>query len=315
MSRALVRSLAAGFALALSACGGEDRGRPQTESLAAPPLDLCAADDDYQLTPITTFDSDAASGVVACSDGGISCDFYFNYDTVHSPARADGALLEGSDCMLEIHEGETVVAPNVGARLVNAQTTRCGEPQAAFNFVAENLAMCKGSNGRRGWGGAQEIDFKDRPGGNPLPVDASAYDGVSFWVKQGDADVCGENGKTWPCVDRSIIVLAVDLHTAGQRDIVDPISGEAASCDGGEPLIAERPDSDYQKCDPFAVGVTLEDEWTFIAVRFDEMQQKGFGMYSPEGLHTNELLRLQFLVTAGDWDFWLDDVSFFQDPE
>jgi hypothetical protein len=300
-ARSFLSALAA--VLALAACGGEDRGRPASESVFAEPSERCAADDALVLAPITNFDSAVSSGLVTCSDGDFDCDFYFNYDVVHSPARADGALLKGSDCQLEIREGALVVAPPTGARLVKEETTRCDQPQAAFHFVAENLAMCKGSNGRRGWGGAEEIDFKDRPGGNPQALDASAFDGFSFWVKKG----AGTS-------ERSIIVLAVDLYTAGQKNIVNAITGEPTACYGGEPIISDVPDVDFEKCDPFAMGVTLEDDWTFVAIRFDEMRQKGFGMPSPEGLQTQELLRLQFLVTAGDWDFWLDDVAFFRDP-
>ncbi|HEY3497645.1 MAG TPA: hypothetical protein VGK73_23265, partial [Polyangiaceae bacterium] len=264
------------------------------------------------LTPITSFDSaNPQGGRVTCGGPDVTCGFYFNYDTVHSQARADKGLLQGTDCQLEIEPGALVVSPGVGANLVSEPTTRCDVDQGAFHFVAQNLAMCKGTDGRRGWGGGQEIDFQ-APGGAAMPIDASAYDGFSFWVKN---DRAASHGAEEIPSERSIIVLAVDLYTAGQRNIVNPVTGEARNCDAGDPPIQPRPDYDNDKCDPYAVGVTLEDEWTFVAVRFADMRQKGFGMYSPEGLQTQELLRLQFLITAGDWDFWIDDVSFFQDAE
>lgn len=288
---------------ALFGCGGEDRGRPENESIAAPPLDQCALDDPYVFTPLTNFDPVRSGGRAACGGPGIACGFYFNYDTVHSQARADKGLTQGTDCQLEIYPGALVESPAIGANLLSETTTRCEASQGAFHFVTKNLGMCKGSDGRRGWGGSEEIDFQTA-NGNPQAFDASAFDGFSFWVKKGD-------GPT----ERSIIVTAVDLAAAGQKNIVDPFTGEAKNCDGGDPPIQDLPPSDYEKCDPFAVGVTLEDEWTFIAVRFADMRQKGFGKPTLEPLQTQELLRLQFLVTAGDWDFWIDDISLFQDPE
>jgi hypothetical protein len=286
-----------GVAALLGACGGEDRGRPDNESISAAELERCAADDGYVFAPITTFDSAAASGVVECSDGDFPCSFWFNYDTAHSQANPERAKDQGTDCALEIHEGDLVTSPPTGDRLVREVTTRCGEQQGAYHFVADNLAMCKGKNGRRGWGGAQDITLNG--------LDASAFDGFSFWAKKGEGET-----------ERSIIALAVDPYTSGQLEIVNPFTGVAEGCDGGEPdTTSETPEDDFSKCDPFAAGVTLDDEWTFIAVHFADLRQKGFGMPSPEALQTQALVRLQFLVTAGDWDFWLDDVAFFREPQ
>jgi hypothetical protein len=70
---------------------------------------------------------------------------------------------------------------------------------------------------------------------------------------------------------------------------------------------------DIQKCDAFGSGITLREQWTFVPILFSSMRQKGFGQISEHGsVDVTTLSRLQFLVTAGDWDFWIDDVALFR---
>lgn len=287
------------FACGFAACGGADEHRPTTEKVFQPPPDECLHGEAYaaSLTPITSFDFVNASLVCGSADT-FWCASYANEDALHSPP-------DGGDCQQLILNGQVVESGVVETITRAPETTeRCGAPTQALHFKATNLGMCKGTNGRLGWGGGYELDFtSDRAGNNKAPTDASGYDGFSFWIKRGSGNTGG-----------AIIVLAVDSFGAGNVDQIDPEDGAVISCLATDPAVQPVPEPDNQKCDPYSAGVSITDDWTFVPIRFADMRQKGFGAYAPEGFQTEELVRLQFLVNAGDWDFWIDDVSFFNDP-
>jgi len=291
----LLTLAACGFA----ACGGADDHRPSAEKPFVSPPEECAHGDEYaaSLTPITAFEV-VNNSLVCGSADTFWCTSYQNQDGLHSPP-------DGGDCKELIYDGQVVQSGVVETITRTPETTeRCGASTEALHFKATNLGMCKGTNGRLGWGGGYEIDFtSDRAGNTKAPIDASGYDGVSFWIKRG-------TGKT----GGAIIVLVVDSFAAGGVDEVDPENGAVISCKATDPAVQPLPEPDNQKCDPFSAGVSLPDDWTFVPLRFADLRQKGFGAYAPDGFKPQELLRLQFLVNAGDWDFWIDDISFFNDP-
>jgi hypothetical protein len=71
--------------------------------------------------------------------------------------------------------------------------------------------------------------------------------------------------------------------------------------------------ADSDKCDPFGLAVLLSDEWRFVQIPFALTAQKGFGKPAPTGqLAASEVTGLQFALSPGSWDFWLDDVSFYR---
>jgi hypothetical protein len=286
-------------------CGGAtDVPRVEDDRVLATPARSCDVAQTYtDAVSITTFDQSGFS--IACgTPDEVVCSFYQNSDMRHAPnGMIDDDPDEPSyDCQSLILNGKLVESGVVeSSKWAAEMTERCDGETSALHFTATNLSMCYGSNGRRGWGGSYEIDFG--PSSMKAPIDASAWDGFSFWVRRGAGSE-----------QSSIIVLAVDRFASGNVEVTDPVTGELVACASGDPAVQPLAEPDFNKCDPFAVGVTLTDEWTFVPVYFSEMRQKGFGMPAPLGLDTTELLRLQFLVTAGDWDLWLDDVSFFRAP-
>jgi len=296
--RALSGSLFTALSLAWAGCGGAtDLPRPSGERPLAPPPDQCALAAAYTDTQsIATFDPRGTDDK-ACGSLDLPCVFYPNHDTKHSPG------VEGSDCQEDILNGQLVKDSGLVETfsITPGAEQRCGYPTNAMHFLAANLSMCVGTNGRRGWGLGWEVDF----GTNSVkaPIDASAWDGFSFWVKKGSGPS-----------DSSIIVAAIDHFAVGGFKETDPKTGEEVFCSSSDPAQTALPEADSAKCDPFAVGVSLTSDWTFVAVRFSDMRQKGFGVTAPNGLDTSDLWRLQVLASAGNWDFWLDDIAFFRDP-
>jgi len=301
---ALIRLFSCSIAGAAAACGGSsDVPRPSGERVLAAAVDQCALAATYTDTDlITSFDS--VNGLTQCGKPpDLRCTFYQNEDTAHAPEDEFGQ--KGSDCIDEINRDGQLVESGVVETLTRQteMTDRCGAGTSALHFVGTNVSMCYGTNGRHGWGASYEIDFGTQS--TKAPIDASQWDGLAFWVKKG----AGPS-------QRALIVLAVDTFAANFQGATepDPLTGAPVSCVSADPLQDPLPEPDSPKCDPFSAGVTLTDDWTFVPIRFADLRQKGFGVPAPDGLDLTKLLRIQFLVNAGDWDFWLDDVSLFREP-
>jgi hypothetical protein len=284
------------------ACGGEDRGRPSGAVGAAtdvPAPDPCHAADGWETLAITSFEPrNSVSRFTSCTGAG--CSFYFSYDTLLSPAKTVGLPVPGyPGCKLP-----PVCPPGTGALVTSVEQAetqlvaepldggRCGVPGSAFHYTGKDLAVCSTQEiGRPGWGGGLNITLVNND--ETKTFDASAWDGISFWVRKG----AGPSKS-------SLIFLVADGYTS---NILTP-------CDVSDPSCGSTvPDTD--KCDPFGQAVTLTSDWTFYAVRFSTLRQKGFGKPSPHGaIDTSTLKRLQFSFTAGDWDFFIDDINFFRVP-
>lgn len=280
-----------GLALLLFACGGEDLGKPAADLVpsTAEPLDPCSADEGYEFQRIVDFEpGQTASGAVSRSafcDPATPCSFYFNADTANSPPGG---------CAPELTFESTPRVGQGGANIPGQELpqSRCGESTGALHVTATNMAICINDSGRKGWGGGFDITFSS-------PLDASEWDGISFWVKRGTTPGFGNNRTD----NKSIIALAIDQYSSG------------ATCDASDPALATREVPDTEKCDPFGAAAPLRDEWTFIPAKFSAMRQKGFGVPSPLGhVDTTGLIRFQILMTAGNWDFWIDDISLFRAP-
>jgi hypothetical protein len=188
---------------------------------------------------------------------------------------------------------------------------RCGS-ESALHVLTSNIATCYGDNGRIGWGGSFDITLSSDY------FDASEWDGISLWARGSGS------------IERSAFVLtAIDEPNLGLD--LDPADELGCNCreepvedDPSDTKIhcysdpqptpgVPSPISDEQKCDAFGAAVAMTNEWRFVAIPFSEMRQKGFGFVSKTGrIDSARLKRLQVLITAGDWDFWIDDFAFFR---
>jgi hypothetical protein len=292
------------LALGLGACGGTDEGRPDDTLPTVVPLDPCEHEAAFEFQNIVDFDPPEGEMPPSVRfqncDPANRCTFNYNLDVANQPGNpaATGDCPDVPVYTNPIAMAEALIGTDAG--------TRCGRAEYATRLTMTNLAVCTNDQGRQGWGGSLSMTFSTLSGG-VQPFDASEFDGFSFWVKKASA-----------ATRSALIATAVDPYTAGTRNIEDPFGGDPRSCDASGATVdaAGNPIPDTEKCDGFGVAVTLADDWTFIPVRFAAMRQKGFGMPSPLGhVLTEELVRLQFLISAGDWDVWIDDVSFFREPD
>ncbi len=301
-SRASLGSVAL-FALcfALAGCGGTDDGRPAAAEPTAPetePTDWCEVVDSFELTPIMDFEPTGVTKALCnplVADDTASCKAYWNFqDDCHSPNSIHPGLGD-------VFGGDPIVGG------------RCGSPSQGLNIRAGDLGLCPSENGKVGWGGNAQLETLPigdlLPGGggcrDPLEgraaagvdgLDASCWDGVAFWAKRGS-----DSGGT------AITVAVGDPST-------NP-GGDPACVSAASVVEAGTESSDTSKCDVRGIVVTLKDEWQFFTIPFGDLVQKGFGVQVPGPLDTGNLVKLQFLIAAGDWDLWLDDVSFYKTKE
>jgi len=169
---------------------------------------------------------------------------------------------------------------------------RCGTSQYGLHLTARKLTI---------WGGSVGVYFFSGP------TDATAWDGISFWARRGlpDAD------STWGAPDASLQALSGrTLFVAVDDRYTDEVHGAPLFPDRS-PFCFEEPQELSDKCDRFVAAVGLTAEWRFLAIPFAKMQQRGFGRQAPE-LDLTALLGLEFDLSTGDWDVWIDDVAFYR---
>ncbi len=285
-------------------CGGADEGRPSNEPLPKrQKFDHCKAAEAYEFLSIVDFEPREVSNGIsprAYCNPEVPCSFYFNYDKARSPANPTTGDPMGDDCIELLVDRDEVAfsQPRAGGAAPDGQPIgegRCGEEGSALHVVTENVGMCVGSDGRTGWGASFDIDFS-----SVSTLDASDWDGIAFWVKRG-----ASGGVP------AIIVQMVDRYSNGGLPQSDP-----HYCNAADPATATEPIFDSEKCDNFGTAITLTEEWTFVPARFEDMDQRGFGVVSPLGhLNTDEIYRMQIVIDAGNSDFWIDDISLFREKD
>lgn len=311
----------------LSACGGAtDRGRPQADVTVPETIDPCAAADGLMFQDITTFDrpygavasyeqtlcDKAVDNKITVDDKGVvhsgqgACTFY-NFDSLFSPKACSTPTRSNATCLQAdlTPTPESVCLttnfPSMGAGVPATEIPggRCGVPGHAFHLEGSNIATCyDGKSKKQGWGASLQITFNSNPmmsGMSLQPVDASAWDGISLWLRRG------------PKSNTTLLIAIQDVYSS-------PTSA-ADSCISADPPVGMKPFPDAVKCDGFASGVLLTSDWRFVRLPFTKVKQKGFGRPSPLGeLDTAALTGLQFTLAAGDWDVWVDDIAFYKDP-
>jgi len=294
MARALVRLSFGFFCAALGACGGTDDGRPNGDPPEeTAPLDQCALASAYEFQNVLNFEPYMIGDRVvldAACDAATPCMFYFNYDVAQSQQNPQRDLAQGVECLEPVNEGAVVFTqPFVTASQFTGEPLaggRCNSASSGLHVIAENVGMCYGPDARLGWGAGLDITF------SPV-LDASEWDGLAIWVKNGS-----------------------NARQAINLSVADPYTSGDAFCISMDPPAGQPPTPDSKKCDAFGTAVTMDENWGFIPARFASMRQKGFGVPSELGhLDTTSISRVQLLMNAGSWDFYIDDIALYRTRE
>jgi hypothetical protein len=261
-------------------------------------------DFDYTVpgSPIAQCDAGVFVPVTTSPDSA-SC-MYMNYDTAHSYMGSDCKATTGPNTYAEIEPrtGQGVRGEPIGGE------GRCGNQESALHMFGRNVATCTGSNGRLGWGASLEIRLSTSEN---LGADAGAGGASGAGGAGGGAgDAVGPGEAGFDARDWEGISLWIRGNASGARAFIVTVTDRATDapfCSTAESV------ADAEKCDAFGTAITLTDQWTLVKAPFGALRQKGFGVPSPFGdIDPGNIKRLNMLVSAGDWDFWVDDVAFYR---
>jgi hypothetical protein len=141
------------------------------------------------------------------------------------------------------------------------------------------------------WG----IQFDRDMTGNPF--DASAYEGVAFWLRVG------------PDSRGTFRFNVADKYT--WEKYRDPATN-ASICLGSTSIDQYLPGSSTEGCDQAGSFFLAGPEWRFYTLPFSEMRQAGWGKKEPYFDIWN-IMAMGFLTGAGAWwDIWIDDVAWYR---
>jgi hypothetical protein len=332
-----------------AACGGTqgaepvDAGVDATASALGPEdPDPCGASqtfaETHDILPIATFDSASNNGLASasgtiyvssdatgilwgCFSAGASCDVSTEsqiYSAQVGPiacsnclGNADGGGCEGCEC--------ATGNGNAGQEVLPSSETRCGD-----SYALHLRADTADGGGLSMWGMNVGIDLRHNPNcpdqtnpdagsaANPCVFDASGWTGIAFWALLGP----GSSATT-------ALVTVGDPQTSSQ------LGGNEAPelsypnnllkcgnppCADNHPASTACVSTDVPPClcDPFGKAVGMVNHWEFYTIPFADMRQKGYGR--PETtFDLAHILNFTFNLGLGDWDVWIDDISFYKD--
>jgi hypothetical protein len=271
--------LAAGAA----ACGGQGGARPEkTDGLgtSVARVDPCEALSDYTFQTIQNGDF----------LDGTNREWYVNYDGID--------LVTQSSATPNAHPAPT----EIPWRCPNALPVDAQPNDFALNFSVRDLKppidqppqglLDGGAPPKGGWGCLIGCNLAD---------DASGWEGISFWIRQ-EAEA-GSVGTAFMSVSEE--------HTDPNPD---PVTNAPAPCQqDSDPITG----STAEQCDSFGMGVAVRTEWTFYALPFAKMKQRGYGKgvsqkaFLTEGLKHLRGFKIDFPPTQ-DWNIWLDGVAYYK---
>lgn len=153
------------------------------------------------------------------------------------------------------------------------------------------MALHVSGTGFTVWGAGQGATLVSLGVGQPCLFDASAYDGISLWIK----------GSVEPDPDATV---GENEHGAIRFSLVEkdvtPLS------DGG------RCDPQKGSCwDAHRVRLSPEACWRKLSFAFDEFTPDGFGVDGGE-LDLDELYTFSLEISQQQtYDYWVDEIQFF----
>lgn len=154
-------------------------------------------------------------------------------------------------------------------------------PATASGTCQSTYSFQTGGSDFTGWGAGVGTDLVPKEGGIKQPYDLSKYSGFAF-VARANAPL-------------ALRVSWSDGNTTEEGGVCNP------DAQSGDP----------DRCgDYFGQEVILTTEWTRYEVRFSAMTQRGFGLSIPEGFDPTTAYGFRAQTSAGDFEFWLDELVF-----
>jgi hypothetical protein len=277
------------------------------------------------------------SAAIKCLDfdgvgeGALPTGWYRYYDKIaEAPKYADP--ITGNLESFEPHGSGD--ATNATATTHGDWTTRI--PSTEKHCGAGNYAYHVVSADQNVWGPQFGVKFDQTTDSTHLPaIDTADWDGFEFWIRRGvDHPELEPFGTT-------LFVGLIDKNTLSNQSKLDsdPPCNDSSNIDGkkcdvygkGIGFVTDRKEATNRrvKCDPAGSGSLIaltgnepDDAsgpyycWKHVMIGFDELHQRGFGVYVPQ-LDRAGILQIRFAMDIGDgangnWNVWVDDVFLFR---
>lgn len=161
-------------------------------------------------------------------------------------------------------------------------------------LTSDGYALHAVGSGFTTWGSGQgATPAWDNSAQTNCLYDASAFDGVSFWIRGSIVDDTSSASE----IDRGALKFGVT-----DPDVI-PVE-EGGNCTGGS-----------GECwDWYKTRITPSECWHRYSFRFDELAQDGWGAIDSK-LDMDKMINFNFEVSQGQsYDFWIDEVMFFVGP-
>ena len=316
--RRCLASCCAVLGLALLACGGTGSNADRKKAAAAanqtrpnfidPGSMLtysCDADQPSQgiiTRVLEDWETTAGTGWYTNNDKCESCQTAIN--DIHDAAPdvpekvpTDSVLLDAGEVAFRKCSADCLSSqiPSYFVKPVPADTIaggRCGSTQA-FHVISGPFTKWGGQLGHAFGTPLCATAYADCPA-DSVAIPGGPYDGVAFWAR------------VVPGSGSSMRIQIGESHT----DVKYPEPGDA-----GPPCVdnvgTEIPNDTTQGCDSFGTFVTLNSDWQFFALPFEEMRQAGWGKRAPF-FDIQHISNITFFYAQGVWDIWIDDIYFYK---
>ena len=130
-------------------------------------------------------------------------------------------------------------------------------------------------------GSESRLGFKY--GGEPMPIDVSAFTGVMFWARTGETH------------NSPIRFQVQDSNTQPEGGMCNPEPGSADECYNG-----------------WGTRSRPSPEWRLYRIAFSRITQRGFG-HLAEAIDTTAIYDIEWGVMPGSvFDLWVDDLWFYE---
>lgn len=276
----------------LSACGGENATGPDGNEDV--PYDPCQESANLEKAMIADFEGPPLATFTSSNDGT---------GTILTAGLATEPL-EASKCSTD-----TV-------------------PGTAYHFLGEGFQSYGYSFGFNALNALPDA-------GGDIYFDATEWDGLSMWVRKGPGSSAEEPSASSifaSVADRYTVPLGRSLFEGEEVEellppdkcpLADPTPttpvAMPAPCycsyDAEDVNGDEVPDALQSQCDRFGAGVGIALDWRFFKIPFARMRQRAFGRPSPLPAPDPFILGVEIGLDGENWDFWLDELAFYRDPE
>jgi hypothetical protein len=155
-------------------------------------------------------------------------------------------------------------------------------------------------------------------------AEAGGWDGLSMWVRKGvgpsaSSIFASVSDRFTEPSPTAVALFPTEEASALLPPNKCPPASMGGSCfcnfDAADVNDDGAPDPLLSQCDRFGAGVGIATEWRFFKVPFGKMRQRAYGRPSLRSAPDTKILGLEFGLDGENWDFWIDDLAFYREPD